>query len=249
MWDELNIPIVIAHRGDKAFAPENTLSAFKQAADKGADGIEFDVKRTADGTVIVIHDQTVDRTTNGTGKVTQMMLAELRELDAAKLFPGKFPGEKIPLLDEVFESVGQRVYMNVELTNYATPFDDLVPRVVELVRRHALQKRVFFSSFLPTNLEQARGLLPEVPRGQLCMRGRLGMWGRAFGWRGRMDALNPHFMDVDAGLVERVHARGKRLYAWPVYNEEDIKRMISLGVDGIITQDPALALRLLGRGK
>jgi len=247
MWDELIVPAVIAHRGDKAFAPENTLSAFRQAADKGADGIEFDVKLTADRQVIVIHDQTVDRTTDGSGNVARMPLAALRDLDAGVQFPGKFPGERIPLLEEVFETVGQRLYMNVELTNYATPFDDLVTRVAEMVRRHSLQKRVFFSSFLPGNLYRARALLPEAPRGQLTMRGFMGIWGRTFGWRGRVDALNPHFMDVNAGLVDRVHASGKRVYAWPVYEEADIKRMIGLGVDGIITRDPALALRLLGR--
>jgi len=249
MWNELTAPIVIAHRGDKAFAPENTLSAFKQAADKGADGIEFDVKLSADGQVIVIHDQTVDRTTNGTGNVARLPLAALRDLDAGVQFPGQFPGEKIPLLEEIFETVGQRLYMNVELTNYATPFDDLVNRVVDLVRRHSLQKRVFFSSFFPGNLRKARQLLPEVPRGQLTMRGFMGSWGRSFGWRGRVDALNPYFTDADAGLVNRVHAAGKRVYVWPVYAEADIKCMIGLGVDGIITHDPALALRLLGRGK
>ena len=249
MWDELNVPVVIAHRGDKAFAPENTLSAFRQAADKGADGIEFDVKLTADRQVIVIHDQTVDRTTDGSGNVARLFLATLRALDAGIQFPGKFPGERIPLLEEVFETVGQRLYMNVELTNYATPFDDLVTRVADEVRRHSLQKRVFFSSFLPGNLVRARTLLPEVPRGQLTMRGFMGVWGRTFGWRGRVDALNPHFLDIDAGLVARVHASGKRVYAWPVYEEADIKRMIGLGVDGIITRDPALALHLLGRDR
>lgn len=249
MWDELTIPVVIAHRGDKAFAPENTLSAFNQAADKGAEGIEFDVKLTADGQVIVIHDQTVDRTTDGSGNVARLPLAALRDLDAGVQFPGKFPGERIPLLEEVFETVGQRLYMNVELTNYATPFDDLVARVVDLVRKHSLQKRVFFSSFLPGNLRRACTLLPEVPRGQLTMRGFMGVWGRTFGWRGRVDALNPHFFDINAGLLDRVHASGKRVYAWPVYEEADIQRMIGLSVDGIITRDPALALRLLGRGR
>ena len=247
MWNELTIPIVIAHRGDVAFAPENTLPAFQLAADKGVDGIEFDVKLSADGEVIVIHNQTVDLTTNGSGNVARMPLAALRKLDANVQFRGKFHDVTIPTLDEVFETFGRRLYMNVELKNYNTPADDLVARVAKLVRRHGLQDRVLFSSFLHFELSRARKLLPEVPCGQLTMRGWMGWWGRTFGWHGGMDALNPFHTDVNASLVDRVHAAGKRIYVWTVYAEDDIKRMISLGVDGIITDDPGLALRLLGR--
>ncbi len=103
MWTESTSPIVIAHRGDKVHAPENTLSAFKLAAEKGADAVEFDVKLTADGQVIVLHDQTVDRTTNGSGNVAKLPLAALRELDAGAWFSGQFRDEKIPTLDDVFE--------------------------------------------------------------------------------------------------------------------------------------------------
>jgi glycerophosphoryl diester phosphodiesterase len=249
MWTELPSPIVIAHRGDKVHAPENTLSAFKLAAEKGADAVEFDVKLTADGQVIVLHDQTVDRTTNGTGNVAQLPLAALRDLEAGAWFSERFRSEKIPTLDEVFETVGKRIFMNVELTNYSTPNDALVPKVVELVEKHGLESRVLFSSFLARNLRKARLLLPEVPRGLLTLSGLWGFWGRTFGWRGDYAALNPYLTDVSAGLVYRVHAAGKRLNVWTVNAEADLKRMVGLGVDGIITDDPALALRLLGRGE
>jgi glycerophosphoryl diester phosphodiesterase len=248
MWNDLPVPVVVAHRGDKAYAPENTLSAFKQAAEKGADAIEFDVKLTADGQVIVLHDQTVDRTTNGSGNAAKLPLLALQELDAGVQFPGQFPGERIPSLDEVFETVGKRVYMNVELTNYFTPNDTLVPKVAELVKKHGLQSRVLFSSFFTRNLQKARLLLPEVPRGLLTLRGLMGFWGRIFGWRGDYVALHPYMTDVNADLVNRIHAAGKRVNAWTVTAETDFKRMIDLGVDGIITGDLALALRLLGRG-
>ncbi|HEX7621142.1 MAG TPA: glycerophosphodiester phosphodiesterase family protein [Anaerolineales bacterium] len=249
MWKDLPAPIVVAHRGDKAYAPENTLSAFKQAAQKGADAVEFDVKLTADGQVIVLHDQTVDRTTNGTGNVAKMTFGALRLLDAGVQFPGKFPNEKIPCLDEVFETVGNQIFMNIELTNYSTPTDALVHKVVELVKKHGMQSRVLFSSFLPRNLHKARKLLPEVPCGLLTLPGLMGFWGRAFGWRGDYAALNPFVTDVNAELVLRVHAAGKRVYAWTVTAEADLKRMIGLGVDGNITDDPALALHLVGRAK
>jgi len=247
MWKELSRPVIIAHRGDKAHAPENTLAAFKQAAEKGADAIEFDVKLTCDGHVIVLHDQTVDRTTNGSGNLAKLSLAELREMDANVQFPGQFHGEKVPKLDEVFEEVGQRLYMNIELTNYATPTDALVSKVVELVKKYGLQKRVLFSSFLVRNLRKASDLLPEVSRGLLTMAGLLGWWGRTFGWRGDYYALHPYITDVNSGIVDHLHANGKCIHVWTVNGADDFKRMFGLGVDGIITDDPALALHLLGR--
>jgi glycerophosphoryl diester phosphodiesterase len=247
MWIDLPRPIVIAHRGDKANAPENTLAAFKLAADKGADAIEFDVKCTMDGQVIVIHDQTVDRTTNGTGDISKIPFAALRDLDAGAWFSAQFSGERLPTLDEVFETVGKRLHMNVELTNYASPGDDLVPKVVELVKKHAVQEHTIFSSFLARNLKQARLLMPEIPRGLLTLPGLLGLWGRTFGWRGDYFALHPYLAEVTPGLVNRVHAAGKWLNVWTVNDGEDLKKMIGLGVDAIFTDEPGLALHLLGR--
>jgi glycerophosphoryl diester phosphodiesterase len=249
MWTDLSRPIVIAHRGDKKHAPENTLSAFKLAAEKGADAIEFDVKLTSDGHVIVLHDRTVNRTTNGTGNMSELPFSALRDLDAGAWFSEDFRGECIPTLDEVFETVGKRVYMNVELKDYGTLGDALVPKVIELVTKHGLQNRVLFSSFFARNLMKARSLLSEVPRGLLCMPGLAGFWGRTFTWRGDYFALHPHLADAGPGLVNRVHAAGKRVHVWTVNAEEDLKGMIGLGVDAILTDDPALALRLLGRSK
>jgi glycerophosphoryl diester phosphodiesterase len=249
MWTDLHRPIIIAHRGDKTHAPENTLAAFKLAAENGADAIEFDVKLTADERVIVLHDQTVNRTTTGTGKIFQLPFAVVRDLDAGGWFSEESRGERIPTLDEVFETVGKRLYINIELTNYATPGDGLVPKVVDLVKKHGLQDRMLFSSFFARNLQITRSLLPEVPRGLLCMRGILGSWGRTFTWRGDYFALHPYLTDVDPGLVNRVQAAGKRVHVWTVNSEEDLKRMIGLGVDAIITDDPVLALRLLGRSR
>jgi glycerophosphoryl diester phosphodiesterase len=249
MWPDIPVPVVFAHRGDCAHAPENTLAAFTMAADKGAPAIEFDVKLSADGHVIVLHDQSLDRTTDGNGDVRNLPLAALRELDAGARFPGQFRGERIPTLEEVFETVGKRLYMNVELTNYATPLDRLVPKVVELVRRFGLEKRVLFSSFFPHNLLKAAKLLPDAPRGLLAWAGWMGWWGRAFGFRSDVyAALHPHMRDVSSGLVECVHAAGRRVHAWTVNAADDIKRLTSLGVDGLFTDDPALALELLGRG-
>jgi glycerophosphoryl diester phosphodiesterase len=249
MWIDLPRPTVIAHRGDKIHAPENTLASFQLAAEKGADAIEFDVQLTSDGQVVVIHDQTIDRTTNSTGRVSRFPLAALQDLDAGAWFSEKFRGERIPTLDEVFESFNKHVYMNVELKNYATPCDDLVSKVVQLVRKHGVQERTLLSSFLSHNLRKARSLLSAVPRGFLIKPGLLGFWGRTFGWHADYFAIHPNLNEINPRLIDRVHEKGKRVHVWTVNTEDEMKKMVDFGVDAIITGDLGLALHLLGRSQ
>ena len=249
MWFDFPKPIIIAHRGASAHAPENTLAAFELAAQQGADAIELDAKLSADGHAIVIHDETVDRTTDGHGRATKMTLAALRELDAGGFFSERFRGERIPTLNEVFEAVGKKVLINVELTNYATPCDDLVPKVVDLVKKHSLERRVLFSSFFPHNLRIACRLLPEVSRGLLAWAGWMGAWARTFGWRGPYQALHPYVTDLSAALVQCVHAKERTVNVWTINNEKSLQRMLDFGVDGIFSDDPLLVCRALGRGK
>ncbi len=119
MFEHFPRPIIFAHRGDFAHAPENTLPSFEQALQKGADGVELDAKLTSDGHVIVIHDTSVDRTTNGKGRVASFALEETRKLDAGSWFNEKYIGTKVPLLEEVFDLVGKDKLINIELTNYS----------------------------------------------------------------------------------------------------------------------------------
>jgi len=242
MFTKLTPPYFFAHRGASARAPENTLSAFELAVKQGAPAIEFDVKVTSDGHVVIIHDQIVDRTTNGTGQVTKLPLAALRELDAGAWLSADFRGEKIPTLDEVFEAVGKKIFMNVELTNYATPLDALVPKVAGLVKKHGLERRVMFSSFFPHNLMNAARLLPKVSRGQLFLGGGAGWWQRAWGRLINVQAEHPDKQDVTAEYVKNAHARGRRVQAYTVNAPEDMRRLRELGVDAIFTDDPLAAL-------
>ena len=235
-------PVIFAHRGASAYAPENTLAAFELAARQGAPAIEFDVKLTSDHKVIIIHDQTLDRTTNGSGSVVKQTLPALRELDAGSWKSPEYRAEKIPLLEEVFEAVGRKVLMNVELTNYATPFDALVPEVAELVRKHNLQERIIFSSFYFSNLLTARRLLPDVPCGLLFETGR-DAWHQKLASRlMKLEAEHPYTSDVTRQMVERVHAAGRRVHVWTVNDPQDMHRLHACGVDGIFTDDPPLAL-------
>ena len=245
MPTDFSSPLILGHRGAKNYAPENTLAAFTLALEQGADGVELDAKLSADGQVIVFHDMTVNRTTNGKGLVSGLSFSQLRELDAGGFFSEQFRGEKIPSLDEVFESIGKRAVINVELTNYSTPHDSLVERTCDLIRRHALQKRIIYSSFSPGILKKAARFLPEVPRGLLARGGWIGAWARSFGFTfGDYAALHPYITDVTHQEVQRVHRLRRKINAWTSNREEDTRRLISWGVDGIITDDPLTAVRV-----
>ncbi len=247
-FENFPTPIVLAHRGDLAHAPENTLPSFQQALQKGADGVELDAKLTADGHVIVIHDATVDRTTNGKGRVASLALDAIRQLDAGIWFNEKFSGAKVPLLEEVFELVGRDKLINIELTNYSTPRDGLVLKVCELIKKHNIHKQIIFSSFFPSNLKIAAQTLPEIPRGLLAMPGIAGIWARSFGFMfGDYQALHPHISSVSKEQILRVHRLKRRVHVWTANSPEEITRLKNWGVDGIFTDDPQAALRALGR--
>jgi glycerophosphoryl diester phosphodiesterase len=250
MLTSLPQPIIFAHRGASAHAPENTLAAFELALAENADAIELDVKLSADGHAIVIHDPTVDRTTGHHHRVKDLPLRELRALDAGSFFSEKFHGEKIPTLEEVFEAVGKRTFINIELTNYNTPRDPLVETVCTLVKKCGLEEHVMFSSFFAYNLSKARAYLPEVPRGLLALDGWLGAWARSFGFAfGKYQALHPYLADVTSQQVQRVHRLNRRIHVWTVNAAEDMRRLFDWGVDAIFTDDPQLAVQVRGESK
>jgi len=238
-------PLIIAHRGASALAPENTLAAFRLAKEQGADGIELDVRLSADMRLIVHHDQSVNRTTNGQGKVSELLWDQMKHLDAGSKFGDAFAGEPIPLLEDVFEELGGQFLINVELKNNSTPRDNLSEMVVKLIQKTNLQDSVFLSSFSGNNLLKAEALAPEIRRGLLVLPGLAGSPYRGFlGKRFHYDALHPFFADVKPNLVERMHLEGKQVNVWTVDKPEDLMRMRAHGVDMVICNDPANARRL-----
>jgi glycerophosphoryl diester phosphodiesterase len=226
---------IIAHRGASAQAPENTMAAFQLALDHQADGIELDVMLTADRQVVVIHDDTVDRTTNSSGRVADMTLAEVRHLDAGQ-------GEKVPTLLEVLDCFGGKLLINIELKNYTSIFDQLPVDVAKLIESHHLEQDVLISSFNPFNLPRVRNHLPGARLGLITQSSQ----ARRLIWRlFRYNALHPHFSDVDAALVSALHARNRQINVWTVDEPEEIKRLVRLNVDGIITNDPQYTREVL----
>ena len=222
------MPKIIAHRGASGHAPENTMAAFQLALEMAADGIELDAMLTKDGEVVVIHDDSLDRTTNGTGAVHDFTLAELQRLDAGG-------GEKIPPLSEVLTHFAGRFLINIELKNYSSIFDSLPIKVAEMIKTHKCAQSVLISSFNPFNLPRFHRRLPEVPVGLLTNKNKARHWlWRLFHY----DALHPYFSDVDASLVSALHARGRQVNVWTVDDPAEIRRLADLGVDSIITNDP-----------
>jgi glycerophosphoryl diester phosphodiesterase len=251
MFNDLPRPIVFAHRGASAHAPENTLAAFELALRQGADAVELDAKLTADGQIVVIHDQTVDRTTEGKGWVKDMTLAELRKLDAGSHFDVAFRGEPIPTLEEVLKAIGRLTFINIELTNYASTTDQLPDKAVALVRRYKLSRRVMFSSFNPIALRRAHRLLPETAIGFLALPGGRGWLMRS--WVGRLlvnyQTLNPEYRDITPRLVEHMHRLKRGVLTYTVNDQSEIERLFQAGVDGIFTDDPQLALQVRSGAK
>jgi glycerophosphoryl diester phosphodiesterase len=239
MFGSLKTPVIIGHRGASKYAPENTLAAFKLAVDQAAPAIELDVKLSADGHVVVIHDQSVARTSDGRGSVARLSLAELKKLDAGSWFSPMFTGEKIPTLEDVFDTVGHQVLMNIELTNYATPNDRLVHKVVELVKIYGIENRVYFSSFFSTNLDRVRKLLPDCGIGYLAYDGLPRFLQRIIQPLPRaVDSLNPSRGTVTERMVSRAHGLGRRVLVYTVNDKDEMRHLFNIGVDGIFTDDP-----------
>jgi glycerophosphoryl diester phosphodiesterase len=193
----------------------------------------------------VIHDQTLERTTDGVGKVADYSLAALKELDAGGKYDISYKGEQIPTLDEVFEAVGKKTFINVELKNYGSPCDNLPEKVANIVLHHNLEDWILFSSFNPIALIKIRKFLPRVPLGLLAIPGFGGAWARSFLGRSlKYQALHPDVKDTKIELVQRCHRYGHRVYTYTVNYPEVISRLFKMGVDGICTDDPPLAIRV-----
>ena len=199
-----------------------------------------------DKEVVVIHDQTVDRTTNGVGKVNQLSFEEIRKLDAGVKFAPEFRGEKIPSLKEVFEDCCDSLFVNVELTNYSSPRDELTQKVAQLVLETGVKEKILFSSFDQFNLIKIKRLLPDALVAIIAPQGWKGFLSRSFlGKWVSPKIIHPFLGDASASYIRRQKKHGRRVHVWTVNEQEDMRRMFHLGVDGIFTDAPNLANQLI----
>ena len=228
-------PLNLGHRGASSLAPENTLDAFAAAQAAGADGVEFDVQLSKDGELVVIHDDRLERTTNGRGLVAAHTLAELKTLDAGSWFDARFAGQAIPILQDVFDLLGNQMLLNIEIKSKSgTPGGELEEKVAGCVRRNQLEPYVLISSFNPASLAHIQTVAPELRVGYLFE----GQVDGAVIAQLRPHALHPGWRVVSGELVERAHAAGQRVNVWTVNEERDLRSMVEMGVDGIVTNFP-----------
>lgn len=235
-------PLIFGHRGASRVAPQNTLAAFRRAAELGADGVELDVHLTAEGIPVVIHDARVDATTDGKGRVAELTLPQVKELDAGVHFAADFAGERIPTLEEVLAEVGQRLIINIELKPSTKSSGGLEEAVVAVVRRMGMLERVWFSSFKPYALYWIRQQEPSVPCGLLYS--PLTFVSRLLAPVTPHEALHPHRSLVREAMVRRAHRRGLRVVTWTLDDEDQAQRFAEWGVDVIITNEPERLLAL-----
>jgi len=248
--DQYSDPIIFAHRGASARAPENSIASFKLALEQHVDAIELDVKLTKDKEIVVIHDSQVDRTTNGKGVVNRLTLDELKRLDAGSSFAPQFAGERIPTLKEVFDLVDKQVLINVEMTNYDSPMDSLPYTVVSLVTSMGMEETVLLSSFNIFNLLITRRLLPQVPQALLAYKGICGWLARSFLGRWITPGIiHPFKTDATEEYIKQQHKIGRRVHAWIVNLPEEMERLYQHGCDGIFTDDPLLARQVFTKCK
>jgi len=233
---------VIAHRGASGDAPENTLRAFEQAVLMGADGIELDVQLTRDGEVVVIHDETVDRTTTGTGRVNSYTLAEIRTLDAGSWFASDAKAQRIPHLREVLDLLkGTNLLLNVELKNDIVPYEGMEAKVCALLQEYPNQLALV-SSFNHYSLRTIKHICPATNIALLYTGGLVEPW--LYAQRQKAIALNPYYPNIVPELVAGCRGAGIALYAWTVNSEENMKRLLAAGIEGIMTDYPARLLAL-----
>ncbi|MDQ0427436.1 glycerophosphoryl diester phosphodiesterase [Planomicrobium stackebrandtii] len=232
----------IAHRGASGHAPENTMEAFHKGFEMKSDYIEIDVQMTKDGELVVIHDTTVDRTTDGTGKVGDLTLEEIRQLDAGSWFSENFTGERVPTFEEVVDEFRGKVGILIELKA-----PELYPGVEEKIANALIERnmatpnnnKIIIQSFNHESMKKSKELLPNLSHGVLTGGGWADVTEEQLAqFASYADYFNPTMSIVTDELVTDVHEAGMDIFPYTSRSQEQALRLFNLNVDGIITDYP-----------
>jgi glycerophosphoryl diester phosphodiesterase len=245
-WSGKFSVLMVAHRGFSGGAPENTMAAFKKAIEIGSDMIELDVHLSKDGEVVVIHDDTLNRTTDGKGKVVSYTLNELKQLDAGSWFGPQFSGERIPTLKEVLELTHGQVLLCIELKGGDLgqyTLKDLADRSLQEVEKAGMLSQVLFASFDLSAIERVREKDPGIPVALIYSKS----------WSSPREVTGGKAIPVLSFLgtvltqtnVSKAQQQGIKVLVWTLNTEEQIEYFLNMGVDGIITNHPDRLIRIL----
>jgi len=237
-------PVIIAHRGASADAPENTIAAFELALEQGADGIELDVHLSADGHPVVIHDFTLERTTNGSGPVSAQRVRDLKRLDAGGWRERRFLGQRVQTLQEVLERFRDRARFWIELKAGSRVYPSIEERVVSTLEIYDVVDRSLVQSFDHDAIALTRSLNPDLRVGVLVDEApiRAGLLAP-----GVANAICPGEDLVNESLLTRIRDAGLECYVWTVNEPALMDRLVSWQVNGIITDRPGVLAARLGR--
>lgn len=230
--------MITAHRGASHEAPENTRVAIALAIAEGADYVEIDVRRTADGVPVLMHDRTLFRTTGIANDIDNVTYAELASYDAGGRYAKEFTGETVPNLRAILEDYGRKIKFNIELKDGED--EGLAGAVVALIEAYGLEERCVISSSSYAQLERVKRANQKIKTGYILSL----VYGKIYGY----DAAD--FFSVRSGYVtehmtEQAHKNGKEVHAWTVNKAGEMRRMKEMGVDNIITDRPAYARSVL----
>ena len=231
---------VYAHRGYSGKYPENTMLAFKKAAETGCDGIELDVQLTSDGQVVIIHDEKIDRTTDGTGNVKDYTLEELKKFNAAASWNGKYGFEPIPTLEEYFQWVKDTdLVTNIEIKSGVYYYEELEEKTLALVRKYGLEKKIIFSSFLHSSITLLRKLAPEIPCGALVEYENLGNPGY-YCEKFDFQYYHPGMKALTEEMVQSCKEHNIPLNVWTINDMGALEQLYEWGCEGVMSNFPGV---------
>lgn len=234
---------IVAHRGYSYCYPENTMLAFRKAVEMGCDGIELDVQLSRDGQVVIIHDEKLDRTTDGQGLVRDFTLAELRRLDAGRAYHEQHGFWSIPTLREYFEYMHDKpLFTNIEMKNSIYNYPSLAEKTLELISEFALEDRIQFSSFNHLSMVHCKKLAPNIPTGLLTSSWLVkpGAYTKAVG----ADFINGIYSAFDSETLDEIRSAGVGCNAWTVDDPKHILLFMQADISSMITNRADLALEL-----
>lgn len=233
-----------AHRGFSGKYPENTLLAFEKAVEAGAQGIELDVQLTKDGEIVIIHDETIDRTTDGKGEVVSYTYEELKKFDASYIYRGQMGFNKIPTLREYFELIKDTdIVTNIELKTGINEYLGIEKKVWDMICEYNLADRVIISSFNHYSILRMKAIAPKIKCGLLSETWIIdaGKYTHNLG----VECYHPHFANMTKEIVKEIKAQGIEINTFTVNKEKDIRDMIEKGIDIVIGNFPDLTKQII----